>query len=277
MSNMLKVIFPLVTIIASAAGIFFGLGLNGEKKTYMGQLVQTERALKQTPIFGYSANYLVNKGEPAASIEKAGKIAVGFMEERDNLQKELDTTKATLDSTESEVQSLTAKLTEVERKVETASQEMEAAKTKAQDLEGQLTKISEDLGGRDAAQVAAELDNSNEALRVAKAEKKILDDKVVTMSQELQKYKELEVLANEQRAPLSLTGKIVAINKEWNFVVLNVGKDDQLADGIDLTVYRGNDLVGKVRTVSVDANTAIADILPDWTKAEIQIGDQVIF
>jgi len=67
------------------------------------------------------------------------------------------------------------------------------------------------------------------------------------------------------------------MNKAWNFVVLDVGEQNQLVEGVDLTVYRGNSLVGKVRTVSVDDETAIADILPEWTKTEIQIGDQVLF
>ena len=76
---------------------------------------------------------------------------------------------------------------------------------------------------------------------------------------------------------MDLSGKVVALNKSWNFVVLDVGKDNKLNEGVDLAVYRGDLLIGKVRTVSVDATTAIADILPDWTKSEIQVGDKVLY
>jgi hypothetical protein len=97
------------------------------------------------------------------------------------------------------------------------------------------------------------------------------------MKKDLERLQELDRLRSESKAPLELSGKVLAINKAWNFVVLDVGKDDKLVEGVDLTVYRGETLIGKIRTVAVENNTAIADVLPEWTKTEIQVGDKVLF
>ncbi|MEM9443713.1 MAG: hypothetical protein AAGA18_00040 [Verrucomicrobiota bacterium] len=277
MSNSGKV-FPILTILISVGCIALGVMIGLKKTQYQTQLSQVEATLKRAEVWGgYTGDFMTNPREPDATLQRASAFTQELQDEKIELDKAYAQLQTDYDTSQSNVQKLTTDLTATKRKLDETTGQLEETQGKLVSAEGKLKSIDEALKGRDPAAVAQELDERNEAFKILRAEKDILDDKIASLSNKVQKFQELEQLSQEQRAPLSLSGKIVAINKEWNFVVLNVGKDDRLVDGIDLTVYRGNDLIAKVRTVSVEANTAIADILPDWVKSEIQVGDQVIF
>ena len=77
--------------------------------------------------------------------------------------------------------------------------------------------------------------------------------------------------------PPGAKAKVLAVNKVWNFVVLNMGREAGLPANAELPVYRGNQMIGKVRTVSVEAKTAVADILPEYKGAGITVGDIILF
>jgi cell shape-determining protein MreC len=75
--------------------------------------------------------------------------------------------------------------------------------------------------------------------------------------------------------PPGINGKILSVNRAWNFVVLNVGNKDGVVENGVLMVYRGNTLLGKVKVVSAEKNSAVADVIPEWIKGDIQPGDAV--
>lgn len=56
-------------------------------------------------------------------------------------------------------------------------------------------------------------------------------------------------------------GTVLAVNRAWNFVVLNLGRRQGIAQNTEMLVQRGNQLIGKVRVTSVETSTSIADIV----------------
>lgn len=76
-----------------------------------------------------------------------------------------------------------------------------------------------------------------------------------------------------------LTGRVLAVNQAWNFVVLNLGDKNGVLNNAEMLVKRGNNLIGKVRITSVEPSTSIADIVQSTVPAGINIvpGDSVIF
>jgi len=80
----------------------------------------------------------------------------------------------------------------------------------------------------------------------------------------------------EVRMPASLRGQVVAVDPKYSFVVLNIGEKQGIARDGKLLINRNGKLVGKLRVTTVDANSSIANILPDWKVAEVMEGDQVI-
>lgn len=91
----------------------------------------------------------------------------------------------------------------------------------------------------------------------------------------------LEADAARRAAGLSrpgLEGRILAVNSNWNFVVLSIGDRQGVASGASLIVKRGGNLIGKLRVTSVEPSTSIADIQAGGTKGiALQPGDVVIF
>lgn len=279
MSNLGK-IFLVVALIASLAAAVVGFLLGQDKTKYDKQLVDVERALKSAPSdlnIVYNADFKLSPAEPAKTLGTLNQRAATVIEERDAARTELKDTKEKLASKEVENTTLQEKLTRTEGDLKSTKDKLAEAETSASDATQKLAEINKDLQGRTAKELVATLEKNKEQMKLLDDRDKTLEFENKTIVAEVERLRDLEARRANGTAPLDLSGKVVAINRAWNFVVLDVGLDNKLVEGVDLTVYRGNQLIGKIRTVEVDNKTAIADVLPDWTKAEIQVGDQVLF
>ncbi|MDR1146961.1 MAG: hypothetical protein LBK71_12625 [Verrucomicrobiales bacterium] len=247
------------------------------KSAYSTQLAAAEEATRAFPNINYTADYKNNRKEPADTLKKAAGTAKTALEERTKFKDELDGTKTKLAESDSQVQKLTTDYTATKKDLDEKAEALTKAAADLQTASTELKDLKDKLGGRSIDDMIKDLNDAVEQAKVTSAEKKILDDALAKVNSELEKYKELEELARTKSAPLDLSGRVVAINKTWNFVVLDVGKDNKLAENIELTVYRGNQLIGKVRTVDVENKSAIADVISDLTTGEIQVGDKVLY
>ena len=83
--------------------------------------------------------------------------------------------------------------------------------------------------------------------------------------------------APEKSPRVSVAGKILAVNPDWNFVVLNIGNNARLEAGHEMVVTRNGQSVGKVRVMAVEEKTSIADIVRHSVPRgeSLQPGDQV--
>lgn len=279
MSNLGK-IFLVVALIASLAAAVVGFLLGQDKTKYDKQLVDVERALKSAPSdlnIVYNADFKLNQAEPAKTLGTLNQRAGTVIEERDAARTELKDTKEKLASKEVENTTLQEKLTRTEGDLKSTKDKLAEAETSASEATQKLAEINKDLQGRTAKELVETLEKNKQQMQLIDDRDKTLEFENKTIVAEVERLRDLEARRANGTAPLDLSGKVVAINRAWNFVVLDVGLDNKLVEGVDLTVYRGNQLIGKIRTVEVDNKTAIADVLPDWTKAEIQVGDQVLF
>ncbi|MFH1094138.1 MAG: hypothetical protein V1739_08350 [Candidatus Omnitrophota bacterium] len=75
--------------------------------------------------------------------------------------------------------------------------------------------------------------------------------------------------------PARLEGQILVVNKEFAFVVINIGEKDGIKNAEVLDVYRGQELLGKVQVERIYDTMSSAIILPKVTKKEIKEGDSV--
>ncbi|MDR1191218.1 MAG: hypothetical protein LBK60_06085 [Verrucomicrobiales bacterium] len=276
MSNLGKICCGLAIAFSLIAGIF-GFLTAKTKSGYSVQLTETEAATRKFPNLQYNADFKNNPAEPAKTLTAAANTARKVLEERNGFETELGGTKTKLDEANSQVQKLTTDYTATKKDLDEKTAALTKAAEELQTSSTELKALKDKLGGRSIDELVKDLDEATEKVKVVSTEKKIVDDALAKMSAELAAAKELLDYKKEGAAPLDMSGRVVAINKTWNFVVLDVGKDDKLTEGVSLTVYRGNQLVGKVRTVDVENKSAIADIIPDLTPMEIQVGDKVLY
>jgi hypothetical protein len=76
----------------------------------------------------------------------------------------------------------------------------------------------------------------------------------------------------------SLNARIVAVNSDWGFVVVDAGQSRGISEATKLLVIRGSQTVGKLSIVAVQGERTVANIIPDTLAAGMSIapGDRVI-
>jgi len=180
-----------------------------------------------------------------------------------------------------------------------AEAEVEKQKTKIADVEKQLqeqeaenNKLVAEVDAKQAEidQLKAELPGSGDQLvdtgddpsaKIAEQEAVItkLETELASTKAEADQLKarETERLTNQMRQGLS--GQVLAVNRAWNFVVLNIGDKNGVVSNAEMLVKRGNSLIGRVKISSVEPSTSIADIDPGSVPQGLNIapGDRVIF
>jgi len=78
---------------------------------------------------------------------------------------------------------------------------------------------------------------------------------------------------NPGMEPAGFNGRVVSVNKENNFVIVDVGANSGISLGNTLAVYRGAKFIGKLKVIQVRTDIAAADITEQ--SIEIQAGDTV--
>lgn len=209
---------------------------------------------------------LQNKEEQLKKIETTLKSKESALTEKESQ----------LNAATSKAETLQSNVAAAEKKAADLASSVTEAKAKVAEAEAKVQKINAALGGEDPAAIKAKALKAQEELNAVRSEQRILQDQLQSANTEVQRVtQQLRSVATGVLPP-GITGKIETVNKTWNFVVLNVGdKDNVVRNGV-LIVYRGNDYIGKVKVVSTEAHTAVADILPEWSKGDIQAGDDVL-
>ena len=73
----------------------------------------------------------------------------------------------------------------------------------------------------------------------------------------------------------TLEGKVLAVNRPFQFVVVNLGNEENLSVGSVLSIYRGSDFIGRIQVEEVREDVAACRILSEWTREEIREEDLV--
>jgi archaellum component FlaG (FlaF/FlaG flagellin family) len=127
-------------------------------------------------------------------------------------------------------------------------------------LRGDLTKAQ-----AESAEKTAMVESLNQAKQRA-------EEQLANTSREVKRYQ-------DQVSKVGLSGRIVDVRPEWNFVVLNIGDRQGAMAGSSLIVTRGGDQIARARITSVEPATSIADIIPGSVRrgVTVQPGDRVVF
>ena len=174
----------------------------------------------------------------------------------DAAQRDLATAKADVEAKTKELATIRETMPAVGGEQLSAAQISERMAQKDKELADAKTALAE------AQQVA---DTLNDRVRVQ-------EEQIATKTREVAAYRNVTVQQG-------LSGRILAYNPGWNFVVLSIGDKAGLKSGVQMIVSRGNQMIGKVRVTSVEPNTAIADVLPGTVARgqSLQAGDSVIY
>jgi len=221
-------------------------------------LLATEAKLRQT-----KKDLELRTEELAAAnlkIEEKDKEIATLKGMNDDLKKAKDDLTAQLEAKTKEVEALNEQLKKLLTTPEGGKVDIAELTRAIDELKATVIKLTTEL-----AEARAMNDSLTKQVKVA-------DDKVAV----LEIYKKSRELGLMRKGT---TGRIIAVNPGWNFVVLNIGdKQGAVQNGVMLVVRNGEP-IAKIRITSVEPSTAIADILPNSLRKGITIqpGDDVIF
>ncbi len=157
-------------------------------------------------------------------------------------------------------------------RVEESEKRAKEAELRAQQEKAEIDELGSKLESEKAANEAA-----TAKVESLLKEKQALEDNLAKLTGELGRIREVAPSASRAVSMRSgIRGKVVSVNRNWNFVVLNLGEKDGLVENGLLNVYRSGQPVGKVKIVSTEANTAVADVEAGSSQGGLQPGDDVL-
>lgn len=220
--------------------------------------------------------------------------------EKDNLKTQLRSLRKAKADLEKGLARVETELATVQEDMKASMTAREALSKSVQDRQKEIDRLSRDLEqirsertqlGMDLGEIRStrsELEDEIADLRRAKRE---LENKVMELAGrptvELDK-----IVVNEGRfhrgglrrgvgAPVSLApvgfaeGQVIVVNREYDFVVLNLGKNHGLSIGQEFQIVQDTQVVATVKVEKIYDELSAAAILPQSDKALIREGDGV--
>lgn len=191
-----------------------------------------------------------------------------------NLYDDLQMTKQDLAATKQKLAETEQQLADTRAELEAAQNQIVALNATIEQKDAEIAQANNriDQLEQDKISLQTQIDDLN--TQMAQKEDQILElqSDVKTLENILAKLDQ----GTRQTKLVGLTGRILVVNPDWNFVVLDIGQAEGLTPNTELHVHRADKLVGKVRVSSVEQETAVADIVKDWEQTPVKEGDNVL-
>lgn len=207
----------------------------------------------------------------------------------DQAKQNLETAKAELANAEAANQKVKAELSLANDDLTRKTGETERLTAQFDSKRAQLDEfalLEKSLGGRTPEMVKAEYDGLVQRKDNKEQELRDVQNQVVDTQQQVEKNRakitQLVADEEERRKKVALNGleaTVIAVNRDYGFVIVNAGSDLGVAADSSLLVQRGVDRIGRLRIVSVEPKVTVADIIPGTITpgAQIMVRDKVIF
>lgn len=178
------------------------------------------------------------------------------------------------------------KLKIAERALEDVTSELKKVEIEKKEIDLAVTRAFPDGNINTTDDLNATLTMLKDQLTTAQTKKTELNTQLGTAAQAKQvqvaKVKEEETfqVQRAQRLALnSLVATVIAVNKEWDFVMINAGRAHGVAADASLLVKRGNTRIARLRIVTLEDMVTVADLIDEsMVKGiDVQPGDKVIF
>ena len=220
--------------------------------------------------------------------------------ENDDLKARLEDAQQAKSKVEEELGRLQKEFSQTQEKLAKAIEAQEILSRSVEDREKEIGRLTKDLEQtrtqqKEVAAQFSELQMERETMKRQLADlekaKGDLETKVTELSG--QPTVELDkVLVTNAQAPAGAagggsaapsseqagtpaSGRVMVVNREYDFIVMNLGKNHGLSVGQEFQIVRGNEVLGKVKVEKVYDELSAAAILPESRKDSIREGDTV--
>ena len=227
-----------------------------------------------------AALYIMLAGEKSEKATLQNELAE-VMKERKKLSieiEELKLIKADLDVKVSGLETQAKMLTEnyekeksqndvVRAELNKKTEALEKAKEKAESAKSEKEKLQDLLDSEKERynQLKERIDKLVEV-------KDVLEEKV----RDIINKQGIELERIVVKAEGELEGRVLVVNREFNFIVVNIGMDDDIELGSYLTIFRNGKYVGEAQVEKIYGTMSAATIVKETKPRAIMVDDNVI-
>lgn len=253
-SRLGNILFVAALLLSLLAAVTFYLGRNAERA----KRLWTEGELQKTVL----AKHEVEK-------------------ERNELTKAKEALESQLTDTKSQAQRLSEEVAQEKRAREALTTELAQTRRESSDAKSRLeTERKEKLTlTEELARAKQGYQAVNSELTTLRQAKEALERRVKEMlasqATEAQTIVVKPSAATASASRSSLEGKVLVVNREFNFVVVNLGSKDGLKTGTPLAILRGDKSIAKAQVERLYDNMVAATLLSEQDKQKVQEGDLV--
>jgi len=147
--------------------------------------------------------------------------------------------------------------------------------SKKSELENKISEFENKSKGVELGTIVVGSDNNKaSAVSSAPASAAKEENKSKAVSAAAQPVPESESLA--PAASTALEGKLLVVNKDYNFVVINLGTKDGISVGQIFTVYSGDKEAGDIKVEKVHDSMSAAGFVNPGMKDKVKEGDKIV-
>jgi len=181
-------------------------------------------------------------------------------------KQELTNTQADLAETRTRLAQTEDKLASTEAALNSANREIDTLRTDLARTNDQLTEARRrvDTLSLEVSDLKRQINDLNDSILNKDREIDQLSNTLATTQQENKRLEEqINILLNPNRQSSSLEGtvaKIIAVNREWNFVVVDKGTRENFIVGARCVIGRSGVLLAEATVSMVEESISVADV-----------------
>jgi glucan-binding YG repeat protein len=209
-----------------------------------------------------------------------------------------------LDDKTKAVSQLEVQLRESKGQVDFFTAELDREKKTNQDTQAQLAQVKLDLDKQRKSKqdIEQKLTDNQQEVKKLQAQLKGAEDKKTELEVKIRQLEEvassekvelgtivvgqpepaaaaLPAKASKMKAPATSTaleGKVLVVNKDYNFAVINLGSKDGVKINDTFAIYNKNKYVGDIKIEKVHDSMAAANFVTPDLKEKVREGDKVV-
>jgi len=259
MSKTFKIVLVLLIVASVAFAAIAIVGFMGKEREYMKRLIVED------------------------------KLAL-TLKEKKKLEKELEAAKSVKNQAEAKIMKTEEKFRELSSKLDEVKQISEYSASELEAKKAELVKIKADLDNekKEKLTISKKLDllqadydkAKKEALRLA-GEKTDLEKRISEL-REKQAVNLDKIVVNSDENSVSaaskqvMQGKVLVVNREYSFIVTDIGQDKDVQKGVKFDVMDGDKFLGQAEVDKVYDTMSSATILPGARINDMKKGDVII-
>jgi len=259
MSKTFKIILVLLVAVSVTLAAIVVIGFMGKEREYMKRLIVEDKL---------------------AAVLKA----------KMSIEKELETTKFAKEQAEAKVIKIEEKFKELSFRFDDVKQKSEYGAVELEAKKAELAKIRVDLDNekREKLSISKKLDSLQADYDRANKEMSRLADEKADLEKRMSDLREKQsvnldkiVVKTDEadgvtQAKQAMQGKILVVNKEYSFIVTDIGQDKNIQKGAKFDVMDGAKFLGQAEIDKVYDTMSSATVLPGAKINDMKKGNVII-